>query len=423
LSGSQFVGWQGDCAGTGSCSLVMDRDKSVTAMFSKAPAAGTVSVSVQDDAGNPVGAAAAAYRIADDPWATLIPIGLGAYAVDVPAGQNRFGIMIRCGMFIQTIEATTDETTDIRVPCASAAAAAGVGFTWDDVDSLGTGSSYRVELHSAATLPTIRPGVTGGSTALLPAVPQDVGLVGFVDNIPLGARILRGVTPAGGTTYPFSFTSADRGGSAMFGPFTNAPAGSSGNVVVYYTTSGGLRVPVGNGLAGGGWYYTFPNPASTDAYVAYGIASYATGYVSHAMVASQPITVNFDFLATWDQFAPPSPSAQPAFTNLDSNLPDHRGFGFGLTISRGGGGFATSTFVSCGWLGSAGSYTVGSPAAVPGFEGFGLVTGDGVSYTAETVFGNLGVGLSLGARRVFATPVVPGLSLKTAGRTGAFVVP
>jgi hypothetical protein len=258
---------------------------------------------------------------------------------------------------------------------------------------------------------------------LLPAIRQDLAMVGIVDNIPLGARIVRGVTPAPGNTFTFDFTSADRGGYAMFSAFSNAPAGSSGNVTVHYTTSGGLRIVYGLGTGSGGSYYTSPNAMSGDAYVAFGIANYAGGYVSHAMVSAQPTTFDFDFLPTWDAFVPPAASGQPVFTALDSDEPGHQGFRFGLAVSRGGGGFQASSFVSCGWLGSAGSYTVGNPGALPGFEGFGLAGGDNVSYTAETLFGNQNVGAMLSVARVFGTPVVPGLSLRTAARTGLFVVP
>jgi hypothetical protein len=42
-SGSTFAGWSGDCSGTGSCTLTMNSNKSVTANFNQAAASGTLS--------------------------------------------------------------------------------------------------------------------------------------------------------------------------------------------------------------------------------------------------------------------------------------------------------------------------------------------------------------------------------------------
>jgi hypothetical protein len=407
--------------------LTMDAARSVTAVFSRAPAGGaTVSVSVRDEAGNFVSASAAAAQIGSGAWAPLTATAPGQYAVDVPAGESRFGVAIRCGMRLQTIHATTDETTALRVSCRDPAPpTVNYALAWSGVDNLGTGTTYGVLHYNISGLPIPRLGATGGTTLpSQPGVPQDVALLGTVDGAVLGARIMRDVTPAAGSTFDFAFTAADRGDSATVSPIS-LPSGGTGNWVVTYGTPGGLSLNVGSGTAAGGRYYTLPDAGgSGDAYVAYGIGiAPGAKYVSHALVSTQAGAVDFMLPPTWDDFVPPTPATQFTLTNLNSNLPDHRGFGVGIEFMGAKAGFGITAFVSCGWLGSNTTYTLPDLSGLTGFAEFGFATGDDISYSAESVFGNSPVGDLLGARLVLGIPMVPGLSRRAAGANGLFTVP
>ncbi len=393
-----------------------------------APSPGaTVTVNVRDEAGNAVAPDAAAFQIGDLNWSELAAMGVGQFSFDVPAGENRFGLLVRCGDLLQGYQLSTGEATNVNAFCPNpTASAADFSFTWSGVDNLGAGASFGVTLHGRVGFIASGSGASGGMTvAGYPAVPQDLILVGRADGVIVGAQVMRGVTPVQGGTFSYDFTAADQGGSAPVDPFT-VPGGFSGGFFAAFSTPGAV-VDVGAGTDAGGTFYTVPNTTSDDVYVGLASASGSGMFLTSAVVSRQPSGMSFDIPVPLS-FPAPAPSATPTFTGLSSSDPS--AFAFRITLNLTTNLLKSSrTFISQGWLGAATSYTVPDASGLSGFENSGFASQDLVTYLTEVVAGDINgdaiVSLEdyLTFRRALGVPLVDGLGTTSAGVLGSFQVP
>jgi hypothetical protein len=408
-----------------------------------APAPATsVRLDIVDDSGGPLGGAAAAFRIGQGAWMPLSETSPGRFDVDVPEGESQWGVTARVGDNSQTIEATTDEATSARMTFRNPSVMrVDFAFLWDGVDNLGNGV-LGVLLHGLTGFVGSGGGANGASTIpQYPANQQDFLLIATDDGIPVGVDIVRDVTPMQGGTIDFSFTAAYQGGSMAVDPFS-VPSGSSGSFLIAYTTGWGVA-PVGSGTNTGGVAYTFPasqqDPAM-DFYLARGAAS-TTGATSiHTMVTHPPAPAGFAQFAVPDDFfstSPPVASANPTFTGLQSNAPNHQMFN--LTLGRSGPGPAItrSYTLTQGWLDLslapapataliselATGYTVSDPTGLPGFEDFGFDSGNSVTWTVTQMSSNVTISDMFGARIVTGVPLIDGLSQTTRTAAGVYIVP
>jgi hypothetical protein len=378
---------------------------------------GLVGVDIFDLSGNRQNPLAAAIQVGNGNWTPVTPLSLGRIEYDVPAGESRVGVMIRCSMdLVRSLHFTLTEADNVRVECDNNSdPKVNIGVAWTGVDALFMGAaSYSVTVHGASGTIGSGSGANGGTTIPnQPAVLSDLLVAGRADGIVVGVRLMRDVTLQNGMTYSFPFEAADRGAAATVDPFT-VPGGYSGGFVALLASPRAI-VDLGFGTNAGGVYYTAPSSLSGVQYLGGGFATVAGSQIAHFQARAEAMTLSFNLPDPWDSFTPPT---LRTFNGLDSSDPDLANYNFSLVRTSPSPSIGWGGIVTPGWLGASTSYTVPDPSGLSGFEDFVFNTGDMVNYAVERVRSSLPLNETLDARRVLNVPMVGGLDWWIVSRNG-----
>lgn len=178
-----FLGWQGDCSGTDSCTLLMDRNRSVTANFGH-------EVVVTSPSTLPRGTAGALYN-----QALTASGGTGQYSWEVSAGSLPPGLSLSSiGNLSGTTTTAGTFAFTARVTSGAASASKGLSISVNDPLSITSDSIRRAGLMGAAYADTLQ--ATGGG-----GIPQWTVVTGSLPNgITLNSTgILSGIAERDGT--------------------------------------------------------------------------------------------------------------------------------------------------------------------------------------------------------------------------------
>ncbi|WP_457630672.1 hypothetical protein, partial [Oceanithermus sp.] len=234
-----------------------------------------VTVRAENSFGQPDPILAVAYQVGDGDWQRAWPDQEGVYRFYVPAGEDRYGVTVRCGDFIGlgafgsavTYMLTTADTTEPLLACPTVGRFATVK---GHADASALAGAHEVGVYSNFT------GTTSGGTAfdytiMVPEGETDLVVIAHdgVSTDPdhlVGGKVFRGVEAVGVTNRDLSLSATDTVTSNAFHAFT-VPAGWSGSYQVSLITSGGGALSgdsLGRGSEAGGAYRLLKGLTATD---------------------------------------------------------------------------------------------------------------------------------------------------------------
>ena len=410
------------------------------------PAGIRVAVEVVDSFGASVNGQAA-FQVGDAPWQALQSEATGSYELHVPQGEDRYGFTVNCPTGLQasstkamTIQATTDETTELRVTCPLSFVGS-VTNVEGPYDATALGGADHVDVYSDVVADPGPGGVTAGAYG---PIPQTVGagrtIVGVANDAggrPIALEIVRDLNLSMNAVVSVVFDLDDTLGLWTTPSFDDSvPAGWSPSVQVgFIAERGGLLILHAESTSSSTLAQFHVSQAQPgDLYLV--LSSATQGFAPGISVGSFQLLASIDDLdltlpQPWTVQPGVIPAPLPTFTGL-AGLPSHPDIrGHVLLLEWDpildeapnpwvGPDAAWQFFVSAGWLGAATEYEPPDLTSLPGFPGAKPLGGESVGWMVGTVASTASthtlltseafpMGLESGHRTPLFPPLVEGI--------------
>jgi hypothetical protein len=397
-----------------------------------------VTVQTENPFGQPDPILAVAYQVGDGPWQRAWPDEHGVYGFELPPGESRYGVTVRCGGFLDaglfssaaTYLLTTADTTEPRLACPTMGAFAELE---GDVDASALGAQG-VRVAGGTDEDSYGLGGTFNYGLMVPEGEVDLVVLAYnahtlIPSNLIGGRVFRNVGAVGQAGYDTVLAAGDTVSHHLVQAFA-VPAGWSGGYKVNFVTAGGTVLfegQLGRGSSTGGAYVLPAGTVEGDTLVlsvdASDGANRSVGllrYVSAAQATDLAPTLDLE------PFPPGYSVAAARFPTFALNHPASDLDGYFVFV------FWPYTLwsyqISPAWIEDRSALTLPDLTGLVGFEAMAPQPGEHVDWVFAALRADMSAEELFGGARYFVDgyvglPFKPGRTLENATIRGGFDVP